>query len=136
MDRCDEYTRMKLTDLPKHIQQKYNLQALAKNGYVYLEIKRSIYGLSQVAKLENKYQQEKLRPHRYYEVSHTLGLWKHISCPIDFSLVVYDFGVHYVGEDNACHLIDSLKEECTISKTRRGNYTAKSTSIGIATSAH
>ena len=44
MDRY-EYMRIKLTESPKHIQQKYNIQAHAKNGYVYLEMQRSIYGL-------------------------------------------------------------------------------------------
>ena len=108
MDRY-EYMRMKLTDFPMHVQQKYNLQAHDKNGYVYLEIRRSIYGLSKAGNSENKYLREKLRPHRYYRVSHTPGLWKNISLPIDFSIVVDNFGVNYGGEDNARHLIDRLK---------------------------
>ena len=102
--------RMKLTDFPKHVQQQYNNQAYAKNCYVYLEIRRSIYGLPQADKLGRKYIQGKLHPHGYYEVSHTPGLWKKKSQPIDFSLVVYNFGVKCVGGENACHLIDSLKE--------------------------
>ena len=113
MDRYD-YTKMKLTDFSKHVQQQYNLQSHAKNGYVYLEIRRYIYGLPQADKLANKYLRNKLQPHGYYEVSHTLGLWKHIYRPIDFSLVVDDFGVNHAGEDNARHLIDSLKEEFII----------------------
>ena len=48
-----EYMRMKLTDLPAHIQQQYNLQAQAKNGYVYLKIRRYIYGLPQEGQLSN-----------------------------------------------------------------------------------
>ena len=100
MDRYD-YMRMKLTDFPDHIQQQYNLQANAKNGYVYLEIWRSIHGLPQEGKLENKYIRKTIRPHEYYEVSNILGLWKHISRPIDFSLVLDDFGAKYVGKDNA-----------------------------------
>ena len=109
MDRY-EYMRMKLTDFPEHVQQQYNLQYHTKNSYVYIKIWRSIYGLPKAGKLANKYLQKKVRPHGYYEVSHTTGLWKHISRPIDFSLVLDDFGMKYVGEDNARHLIDSLKE--------------------------
>ena len=105
-----EYTRMKSTDFPLYVQQQYNPQAHAKNGYVYLGIWRSIYGLPQAGKLANEYLQEKLRPHGYYEVSHTPGLCKHISLLIDFSLFVDDFGVKYVGEDNVRHLIDSLNK--------------------------
>ena len=49
-----EYTRMKLTDLPVHVQQEYNIQAHAKNGYIYLEIWRSIYGLPTSRKISKK----------------------------------------------------------------------------------
>ena len=72
------------------------------------------YGLPQSRKLSNKYLQYKLHPHRYYELSHIPSLWKHISCPIEFSLVVDDFDVEYVGEEHARHLINSLKEDFTI----------------------
>ena len=119
MDRY-EYIRMKLTDFPEHVEQKYNSQAHARNGYVYLEIWRYIYGLPQESKPEKKCLREKIRPCGYYEVSHTPGLWKHISRPIDFPLVVDDFGVKCVGKDNPLHLIDSLKEEFTISEYWKG----------------
>ena len=111
-----EYMRMKLIDFPAHVQQQYNLHAHAKNGYVYLKIRRSIYGFPQAEKLANKYLQDKLSSRRYYEVSHTPVLWKHAYRPIDFSFVVDNFGVQYVGEDNKHHLIDSLKEDFAISE--------------------
>ena len=45
-------------------------------------------------------------------------MWKHKTKPIQFALVVDDFGVKYVGEANAQHLINALKEtyEITIDK--------------------
>ena len=113
---------MKLTDFPEHIKQQYNLQSHAMNGCVYLKIRRSIYGLPQANKLSNKYLQDKLRPRGYYEVIHTPVLWKHISHPIDFSFVVDDFSMKYVGEDNSRHLINSLKEEFTISEDWKGGF--------------
>ena len=48
-----EYMIIKLMDFPMHVQQQYNLHAHAKNIYVYIEIRRSIYGLPQAGKLEN-----------------------------------------------------------------------------------
>ena len=119
MDRY-KYMRMKLTDFPVHVQQQYNIHAHSKNGYVYLEIRRSIYVLPQEGKLGNEYLRDKLRPHGYYEVIQTPRLCKNISRPIYFSLVVDDFGVKYVGEDNYHHLIDSLKEDFTISEDWTG----------------
>ena len=40
----------------------------------------------------------------------TPGLWTHSSRPIAFALVVDDFGVKYVGEEHARHLLNILHE--------------------------
>ena len=82
---------------PQHTIDQYNLQTHAKNGQVYVEIRKAIYGLPQAGILANKLLHEHLCPHGYFEVPHTPGLWKHISRPISFTLVVYDFGTKYVG---------------------------------------
>ncbi len=46
------------------------------------------------------YQQSKLVP----------GLWKHDTRPIQFTLVVDDFGVSYEGKEHAQHLKNTLEE--------------------------
>ena len=46
-----EYMRMQLTDFPDHIVQQYDLARKAKNGSVYIKIRRSIYGLPQSGRL-------------------------------------------------------------------------------------
>ena len=74
----------------------------------------------QSGKLANDYLKEKLRPAGYYEVPHTPGLWKHISRPIEFTLVVDDFGVKYVGREHANHLIKALKKDFTIAVDEKG----------------
>jgi len=58
--------------------------------------------------LANKQLQKKLAKHGYFEVNHTPGLWRHVTRPVQFSLVVDDFGVKYVGEENAQHLINAI----------------------------
>ena len=45
----------------------------------------------------------------------TLALWKHDTKSILFSLVVDDFGVKYIGKENADHLIQALQKLYTIS---------------------
>ena len=85
-----EYT---LSTFPEYIIQKYNLRQKSKNGYVYMEIRLSIYGLLQARALANKCLKENPAPHGYFEVTHTPGLWQHITRPIYLSLVVDDFGV-------------------------------------------
>ncbi|KAL7479098.1 hypothetical protein ACHAW6_004846, partial [Cyclotella cf. meneghiniana] len=46
----------------------------------------------------------------YYEVAHTPGLWKHISCHIKFTLTVDDFGIKYIGKEHANHLLAALQK--------------------------
>jgi hypothetical protein len=50
-----------------------------------------------------------LAPFGYYECINTPGLWYHISRPISFTLDVDDFGVKYVEQQHADHLIASIK---------------------------
>eukprot|EP00804_Cyclotella_cryptica_P022287 CCRYP_018106-RA/>CCRYP_018106-RA protein AED:0.35 eAED:0.38 QI:0/0/0/1/0/0/3/0/579 len=42
-------------------------------------------------------------------------LWRHVTRPISFTLVVDDFGVKYVGREHAEHLIHVLQENYTMS---------------------
>jgi hypothetical protein len=104
-----EYMKMPLGIFPPHTKAQYELDKHAKNGFIYLEICKAIYGLLQAGILANHLLRQRLRPHGYYEVRHTPGLWKHISRPIQFTLTVDNFGVKYVGKDNADHLINALK---------------------------
>ena len=88
-----EYMRLQLKHFPQHTIDQYNLRENAKNGWVNVEIRKAIYGLPQAGKLANKQLKEHLGPAGYYEVPHTPGLFTHVTRPIQFSLVVDDFGV-------------------------------------------
>ena len=43
-------------------------------------------------------------------MAHTLGLWRHVTKPVYFTLVVDDFGVKYVGRENAEHLMRTIRK--------------------------
>jgi hypothetical protein len=111
-----EYMKMPLAVFPQHVRDQYDLETHARNGYVYLEIRRAIYGLPQSGRLANKLLRKRLEPEGYYEVAHTPGLWKHVSRPIQFTLVVDDFGVKYVGKKHADHLLNAIKKhyQCSV----------------------
>ena len=70
-----EYMRMPITLIPQKIIKQYALQEKCKNGYVYMEIIRGMYGLPQAGILANKLLRKRLEPHGYFEVQHTPGLW-------------------------------------------------------------
>jgi hypothetical protein len=88
-----EYMKMLLSRFPKDIVQKYNLNALSVDGWVYIEIRKIMYGLKQAGLLANQLLQTRLAPFGYYPARHTPGLWLHNTRPISFTLVVDDFAV-------------------------------------------
>ncbi len=68
-----------------------------------------MYGLPQASIIAQQLLKERLQKHGYHQSQMTPGLWKHDTCPISFSLVINDFGVKYVGEENAQHLLDTVR---------------------------
>ena len=78
---------------------------------VYVEMRRAIYGLPQADILANKELQKYLSPAGYYEVAHTPGPWRHATQPVQFTLVVDDFGVKYVGKEHVDHLIKAIRKD-------------------------
>jgi hypothetical protein len=104
-----EYMRMNISLIPQEIITKYKLADLVDaNGWVYMEIRKGMYGLPQAGMLANKLLQKRLATHGYFPCTHTHGLWRHVTRPIMFSLVVDDFGVKYVGKEHADHLYNAL----------------------------
>jgi hypothetical protein len=116
-----EYMKMPLSLFPIWIVEQYNLTKHAKDGWVHLEMRRAVWGLPQAGILANKRLQHKLAPYGYYECINTPGLWYHESRQITFMLVVDDFGVKYVNQDNVNHLIASIKKTYTLTKDWTGN---------------
>jgi hypothetical protein len=103
-----EYMKILLSTFPANIRKAYNLDAIAHNGYVYLEIRKGMYGLPQAGRLASDELVPYLAKHGYHQLEHTPGLFKHEVRPVIFSLVVDDFGVQYVGRENAQHLVDVI----------------------------
>jgi hypothetical protein len=103
-----EYMKMLLSRFPEEIIQRYNLNALAVNGWFYIEIRKGMYGLKQAVLLSNQLLQTRLAPYGCYPARHTPGLWLHKTRPISFTLVVDDFAVKYIGKQHAEHLRNAL----------------------------
>jgi hypothetical protein len=103
-----EYMNMMLSRFPEEIIQKYNLNDLAVYGWVYIEIRKGMYGLKQAGLLANQLLQKCLAPFGYYPARHTPGLWLHNTRPLSFTIAVEDFAVKYVGKQHAEHLQNAL----------------------------
>jgi hypothetical protein len=95
---------MLLARTPEGIMNKYSLRAMAVNVWVYIKIRKGVYGLKQAGLLANQLLQKRVAPFGCYSARHILGLWLHKTRTIEFSFIVDDFIVKYVGKENAEHL--------------------------------
>lgn len=62
-------------------------------GYVYIEIRKGMYGIPQVGIIANEDLQTHLAPYGYKPAKNTPELWKHGTNGIVFALVVDDFAI-------------------------------------------
>jgi hypothetical protein len=66
-------------------------------------------GYPQAGILTNNLLCGRLEKEGYYEADTTPGLWKHKWRPIQFCLIVNNFGVEYVGIEHFNHLLEVLQ---------------------------
>jgi hypothetical protein len=119
-----EYMRIHSRFFPPDVRKQYNIDSLiASDNYVYIRIKKGMYGLIQAATLAYKNLKKNLEPHGYYPCPNTEGLWKHVSRRTTFCLCVDDFGIKYFSKEDANHLLASLRQNYKISVDWEGkNY--------------
>ena len=115
-----EYVRIRIEDIPEEIINEYNLREKVCDGYIYVEIRKGMYGLPQAGILAQQLLEQRLNAHGYSQSKAVPGLWMHKTRPISFTLVVDDFGVKYVGKEHAMHLINILKQDYEISEDWTG----------------
>ena len=119
-----EYMRIHSRFFPPDVRKQYNIDSLiASDNYVYIRIKKGMYGLIQAATLAYKNLKKNLEPHGYYPCPNTEGLWKHVSRRTTFCLCVDDFGIKYFSKEDVNHLLASLRQNYKISVDWEGkNY--------------
>jgi hypothetical protein len=95
--------------IPQEFIDEYKLTPLIENGYIYAEVRKGMYGLPQAGKIAQDRLASVLAPFGYAPANITAGLWTHKTRPINFTLVVDDFGIKYQGKEHADHLIAALQ---------------------------
>jgi hypothetical protein len=106
-----KYMRLKLLDMPEDVIKHYRLLNIATpDGYVYCKIRQGMYGLPQAGIIAQELLAKRLKEHGYFQSKTMPELWTHAWCPIAFTLVVDNFGVKYVGEEHAEHLIKTVQQ--------------------------
>ena len=87
------YMKIPLDIIPEEIIQHYNLIKLAHKGFLYMEIQKGMYGLPQAGKISNNKLKLHIDNFRYNPSPIIPGLWRHQTHPLQFPLVVDDFGI-------------------------------------------
>jgi hypothetical protein len=105
-----QYMRVQQSVIPQEVwnDPRYDIQ-VAADGYVYLQIRRGMYGLKEAAIIAFNQLVAKLAPAGYAPTPYTPGLWRHNTKRTTFVLCVDDFGVKYFSKDDAQHLINAIK---------------------------
>ena len=78
-------------------------------------------GLPQLGLLTQKQLEERLNKHGYQQSKLVPGLWKHNTRPIQFTLVVDDFGVKYTRKEDVTHLQKVIEKNYTVTADWTGN---------------
>lgn len=109
--------RIHLSDIPDDVIEEYNLREIvSSDGWAYIEIQKGMYGLPQAGILAQKLLAKRLAKYGYFQCRHTPGLWKHITRPTRFNLVVDDFFAKINSKGDGLHLTNALKSDYTITE--------------------
>jgi hypothetical protein len=104
-----------MSEIPDKIIKEYILDEIAtEDGYIYCKIQKGMYNLPQAGIIAQELLKEFLAKHGYTQSKTIHGLWKHKTRPTCFTLVVDDFAVKYTNEQDAEHLISTLKQDYDI----------------------
>lgn len=115
------YLRVPLNIIPDKTIEDYDLLSIETNGVVYSAVDKGMYGLPQAGRIANQELVKHLAKDDFQPAKHTHGLFTHKNLPIKFSLVVDDFGVGFVGKENAQLLIDCLQKKYEITVDYTGS---------------
>ncbi|KAL7480170.1 hypothetical protein ACHAW6_005874 [Cyclotella cf. meneghiniana] len=116
-----EYAKIKLSDIPDEIIKEYKLDEKATaDGWVYIKVIRGMYGLPQAGSLGHDLLEERLNAEGYFQSQIVPGFWKHKTRPIQFVLVVDDFGIKYIKQEDLDHLIASLEKHYEVTVDTEG----------------
>ena len=111
-----KYMKLEFRLISEEIRLQYKLYELVESdGYVYINIRKGMYGLKQVARLAFDNLFKLLTPHGYHPIKHHPGLWRHITRPTLFTLCVNNFRIKYISQEDADHLINSIKQNYKVS---------------------
>ena len=114
-----QYMKIHRKNIPQEILTQYELE-FDKDGYVYVEIRKGMYGLKEAGKLAHQQLVQHLDKYGYHPMEHIPGLWVHRTRPTTFTLCVDDFGIKTYSDEDTMHLVKALKDKYEITIDNKG----------------
>ena len=116
-----EFIQMKLDNFPEDVIKQYGLhKKVNAKGFVILRVEKGMYRLPRTGSIAQDLLTKRLNNVGYRQSDTTLGFWKYNTRPICLTLLVDDFGVKYVGNGHAQHLVDVLQKFYVVNKDCHG----------------
>lgn len=115
-----EYAKVHIKYIPQDIIDQYKLMDLVHNDYVYIKIKRGMYGLKQAALLAYQHLLTFLKPAGYEPITNSIGMWRHKTRKTIFCLCVDDFGIKYMNNEDLIHLLSTLQANYGVTVDKEG----------------
>ena len=72
-----EYMKCHYRYFPSDIRKRYKLDDIVHNDFIYIKIKKGLFGLKQAAILAYKQLSALLKAGGYVPIIGSLGMWKH-----------------------------------------------------------
>ena len=118
-----QYMRLHRRYITSEIAEEYNFSDdhFDSKGYIYIEIRKGMYGLKEAAILAYDQLKAHLKKYGYEPTRFTPGLWKHITRPTTFTLAVDDFGIKYFSKEDAEHLFAALADKYALTQDWTGS---------------
>ena len=114
--------RIHLKYTPHEVVVEYSLLPIADlSGYVYVEIRKGMYGLKEAGIIAYKRLVRNLKPHSYTPVAHAPSLCTHATLTTTFTLAIDNFGIKFFFAANATHLLDALRKNYSITVDPSGS---------------
>jgi hypothetical protein len=116
-----EYVRITLKHLPARFVDDHHLGPFVHNGSVLFEINKGMYGLPQAGLLAQQRLQTHLATHGYHVCPTVPCLYLHETRSIAFTLVVDEFAIKYQRQEDADHLLATLRTLYAITVDKEGS---------------
>jgi hypothetical protein len=123
LEQVPEYMLVPYTMFPPDTAKEYDIRSKVNHkGMVLAKIIKGMYGPPQAGRLTYNQLTKHLQLAGYVPAGQTPGLFKHITRPICFILVVDDFSLKFVSKDDVHHLINHLNKKYQLTTDWEGKF--------------